>query len=314
VAYLSRHAGNGEETVVLLKIQNLSKFYGDRQVLKDINLHISAGEIYGLLGRNGAGKTTMINIICNLITPDLGTISINNMPMGKNTKSLIGLVPQENLLYENLTCNENLDFFATLYGLKGQLKRQRIESCLESVNLGDRSKSLVGTLSGGMKRRMNMAIALVHDPQLVILDEPTTGLDIEARYQIWELIKQLRSQGITLLLTTHLLEEAERLCQRIGILKDGQLLIEGDLAELRTVIPAAAILIMHTPTEELAISRGQSLGLSHHRYGNDLAFWLPEQKSLQEIISLFSGVEIDSISVQPVRLENIYVELTREIL
>jgi len=296
----------------LLKIQNLSKFYGDRQVLKDINLHIPAGEIYGLLGRNGAGKTTIINIICNLITPDSGIISIDNLPLGITTKALIGIVPQDNLLYENLTCEENLDFFATIYSLRGQRKQQRIKKCLESVNLGDRAKSLVGTLSGGMKRRMNMAIALVHEPKLVILDEPTTGLDIEARYQIWELINQLRYQGITLLLTTHLLEEAERLCQRIGILKDGQLLIEGNLAELRTVIPAAAILIMDTPTAEIAIARGQSLGFSHHRYGHDLAFWLPEQKSLQEVVSLFAGITIDSISVQPVRLENIYVELTRE--
>lgn len=296
----------------MLKIQGLSKFFGDRQVLKDINLHIPSGEIYGLLGRNGAGKTTIINIICNLITPDSGAITIDNQPLGATTKSLIGIVPQENLLYESLTCAENLDFFATLYGLKGQQKQQKIQECLESVNLGDRSKSIVGTLSGGMKRRVNMAIALVHSPKLVILDEPTTGLDIEARYQIWELINQLRYQGITLLLTTHLLEEAERLCQRIGILKDGQLLIEGNLPELRTVIPAAAILIMHTPLEEMAIARGQSLGFSHHRYGSDLAFWLPEQKSLQEIVSLFDGIAIDSVSVQPVRLENIYVELTRE--
>jgi ABC-2 type transport system ATP-binding protein len=296
----------------LLRIQNLSKFYGDRQVLKNINLHIPPGEIYGLLGRNGAGKTTTINIICNLIEPDRGIITIDNLPLGQATKSLIGIVPQDNLLYESLTCAENLDFFATLYGLKGQLKQQKIQRCLESVNLGDRAKCLVANLSGGMKRRMNMAIALVHEPKLVILDEPTTGLDIEARYQIWELINQLRYQGITLLLTTHLLEEAERLCQRIGILKDGQLLIEGNLTELRTVIPAAAILIMQTPVEEMAIARASSLGFSHHRYGNDLAFWLPEQKSLPEIITLFAGIAIDSISVQPVRLENIYVELTRE--
>ncbi|AFY72460.1 ABC-type multidrug transport system, ATPase component [Synechococcus sp. PCC 7502] len=296
----------------MLKIQNLSKFYGDRQVLRDINLHIPAGEIYGLLGRNGAGKTTLINIICNLINADSGAIAIDNQSIGTLTKSMIGIVPQENLLYEGLTCYENLDFFATLYGLTGQLKQQRIQNCLAAVNLTDRAKSIVGNLSGGMKRRINIAIALVHAPKLVILDEPTTGLDIEARYQIWELINQLRYQGMTLLLTTHLLEEAERLCQRIGILKNGELLIEGSLSELGSVIPAAAILIMHTPVEELAIARGQSLGFSHHRYGNDLAFWLPEHRSLQEIVTLFGGIAIDSISIQPVRLENIYVELTRE--
>jgi len=295
----------------VLKIQNLCKLYGDRRVLTDVNLHIAEGEIYGLLGHNGAGKTTIINIICNLIQPDAGAIAIDGQPISEATKSLIGIVPQENLLYGSLTCRENLHFFATLYGLRGQWRQQRIQACLEAVGLGDRAQSQVGTLSGGMKRRMNMAIALVHQPKLVILDEPTTGLDIEARYQIWDLIKQLQNQGVTLLLTTHLLEEAERLCQKIGILKNGCLLVEGSLNELRTVIPAAAILIMQTPVEELAIARGHHLGFSHHRYGNDLAFWLPEQKSLQEIVLLFDGIEIDSLSLQPVRLENIYVELTQ---
>ncbi len=295
----------------MLKIQNLYKFYGDRQVLTDINLHIAEGEIYGLLGHNGAGKTTMINIICNLIKPDAGAIAIDGQPISAATKSLIGIVPQDNLLYESLTCAENLHFFATLYGLHGNYRQQRIQACLEAVGLSDRAQSQVRTLSGGMKRRMNMAIALVHQPKLVILDEPTTGLDIEARYQIWDLIKQLQNQGVTLLLTTHLLEEAERLCQKIGILKNGCLLVEGSLNELRRVIPAAAILIMQTPVEEQAIARGHNLGFSHHRYGNDLAFWLPEQKSLQEIVLLFDGIAIDSVSLQPVRLENIYVELTQ---
>lgn len=309
---ISAYAKNGEETVILLRICNLSKMLGDRQVLKNINLHIPTGEVYGLLGCNGAGKTTMINIICSLMLPDVGEVKIDGQPLDNATKSLIGIVPQDNLLYESLTCRENLDFFATLYGLTGKVKQHRLESCLAAVNLSDRANSVVDTLSGGMKRRLNMAIALVHEPKLVILDEPTTGLDIEARYQIWELIKQLRYQGITLLLTTHLLEEAERLCQRIGILKQGELLVEGSLAELRQVIPAAAILIMHTPVEEIAIARGQSLGFSHHRYGHDLAFWLPEQKSLQEVVHLFDGITIDSLSIQPVRLENIYVELTRD--
>ena len=286
--------------------------FGDRQVLQNINLHIPTGEIYGLLGCNGAGKTTIINIICGLVLPDGGEVKINNWALGQKTKTWIGIVPQDNLLYENLTCRENLDFFATLYGLRGRLKHEQINSCLAAVNLGVRSNSVVGTLSGGMKRRLNMAIALVHSPKLVILDEPTTGLDIEARYQIWELIKQLRSQGMTILLTTHLLEEAERLCQKIGILKHGELLVEGTLSQLRQVIPAAAILIMHTPLEAMAIARGQSLGFSYHRYGHDLAFWLPEHKSLQEVVHLFDGIAIDSVSIQPVRLENIYVELTRD--
>ncbi len=307
---ISAHVGNGEEVVILLKIKNLSKFYQRRQVLENINLHIFPGEIYGLLGRNGAGKTTLINIICNLLRPDHGTVTINNLPTGNATTALIGIAPQDNLLYEHLTCAENLDFFATIYGLTPPQKQQRIRHCLESVNLADRAKSLVKTLSGGMKRRLNIAVALVHQPKLIILDEPTAGLDVEARSQIWDLINQLPQQGITVLLTTHLLDEAEGLCHRLGILKDGQLLIEGNLAELKATIPAVAVLIMQTPTENLAIARAQDLGFCHRRYGQDLGFWLPEVKSLSEIVNLFSDIEITSISLQPLRLEHIYLELT----
>jgi ABC-2 type transport system ATP-binding protein len=159
---------------------------------------------------------------------------------------------------------------------------------------------------------MNVAIALIHQPKLVILDEPTTGLDIEARYEIWELILQLKRQGITVLLTTHLLEEAERLCQRIGILKHGRILAEGSMAQLRQHIRAAEIVVVQTNEEEQAIARAQEFGFTYRRYGNDLAFWLPEHLELKEIISRFDGIPLDSISRQPVRLEHIYVEVTQQ--
>jgi len=295
----------------VLTVQNLSKYYGDRSILQDVSLHIPQGEIYGLLGPNGAGKTTIINIICNLIQPDRGTVKIDGELIGDATKSLIGIAPQDNLLYKGLTCWENLEFFATLYGLRGEARTKQVRSCLEAVNLIDRSHSLVGVLSGGMVRRMNMAIALVHHPKLVILDEPTTGLDIEARYEIWELIGQLRAQGTTLLLTTHMLEEAERLCQTIGILKNGHLLVEGDLAKLRQVIPAAEIVFMRTTAEKNAIDRARELGFTERHYGTDLAFWLPEHKTLVELVNLFDGISIDSISIQPIRLEHIYIEITQ---
>lgn len=205
----------------MLRIEKLNKGYGDRSVLQDLSLAIAPGEIYGLLGPNGAGKTTTINIICNLLKADGGIVEINGQPISRDTQRLIGIAPQENLLYRSLTCAENLDFFARLYGLSRSARLKQIRYCLEAVNLSDRAHSPAETLSGGMQRRLSMAIALVHQPQLVILDEPTTGLDIESRYEIWDLIRQLRHQGITVLLTTHLLEEAERLCQRIGILKGG---------------------------------------------------------------------------------------------
>lgn len=294
----------------MLKIQNLNKSYKLRKVLQNLNLHIDAGEIYGLLGANGAGKTTTINIICNLLKPDSGNVIINNQPISQATKKIIGIAPQENLLYKTLTCEENLKFFADIYGLDRKTRQQQIKATLAAVNLLDRAKSPVETLSGGMQRRLNIAVALVHQPQLLILDEPTTGLDIEARYEIWELIRQLKNQGVTILLTTHLLDEAERLCQRIGILKDGQILAEGSLAQLRALIPTSEIVVVQTPEEELAIARAQEYGFTPRRYGDELTFWLPEPLELKEIISRFEGIAINAIVRQPVRLEHIYMELT----
>ncbi len=294
----------------MLKIAQLSKRFSDRQVLNQLCLHISTGEIYGLLGPNGAGKTTLINIICRLINSDQGTVEIDSQPISANTRSLIGIAPQENLLYQSLTCAENLDFFASLYGLRKAEKIRQIDYCLHSVNLQSRADSIVANLSGGMARRLNMAIALIHQPKLLILDEPTTGLDIEARYEIWELIQQLRDRGMTILLTTHLLEEAERLCQKIGILKNGKIVVEGSLEQLRSLIPAKEILIMRTREEDLAIAIAKKQNFIVRNYGSDLVFWLPEQKSLQEVINLFASVPIDSVAIQPVRLENIYVEVT----
>ncbi|QIR41137.1 ABC transporter ATP-binding protein [Tolypothrix sp. PCC 7910] len=293
----------------MLTIKNLNKSYGKNQVLQNLNLHIEPGEVYGLIGANGAGKTTTINIICNLLNADSGDISINHQPISAATKRIIGVAPQENLLYKSLSCEENLKFFGDIYGLNRETRQKRISETLLSINLLDKAKHPVETLSGGMQRRLNIAVALVHQPQLVILDEPTTGLDIEARYEVWELICQLKNQGITVLLTTHLLDEAERLCQRIGILKNGQILAEGSLAELRTLIPAQEIVLIQTEFEAQAIARAQEYGFTHRRYGNDLAFWLPEPLELKEIIARFEGIAIDSIARQAVRLEHIYLEL-----
>jgi ABC-2 type transport system ATP-binding protein len=296
----------------VLRIENLKKSYGGRPVLQDLTLNIPDGEIYGLLGQNGAGKTTTINIICNLLKADSGAIAINNQSVSEATKKLIGVAPQENLLYKTLSCEENLNFYAQIYGLNAQERRQQVEICLAAVNLLDRAKSPVETLSGGMQRRLNIAVALVHQPKLVILDEPTTGLDIEARYEIWDLIRRLKSQGITVLLTTHLLDEAERLCQRIGIMKGGRIVAEGSLEELRKRILAQEIVVVQTTQEEKAIARGKECGFTHRYYGNDLAFWLPEQLELKEIISRFDGIPLASIARQPVRLEHIYVEVTQQ--
>jgi ABC-2 type transport system ATP-binding protein len=296
----------------MLEINHLCKAYGKRQVLNNLSLQIPAGEVYGLIGSNGAGKTTTINILCNLLQFDSGKVQIAGCDISADTKRLIGVVPQENLMYKNLTCAENLNFFARIYGLSGSERKQRVRECLLLVNLLDRANSVVENLSGGMQRRLSMALALVHHPKLVILDEPTTGLDVEARYEIWELIRNLQQQQITVLLTTHLLEEAERLCQRIGILKNGHLIAEGSIDQLSTVMPGQEVLIIKTEQEDLAIELAEQQGWQPRRYSNDLAFWLPTHYDLQEILAVFTGVQMDAISRQPVRLEHIYLELTAQ--
>lgn len=301
----------------MLKLVDLTKRYGDRLALNHLNLALAPGEIYGLLGPNGAGKTTTINLICNLLRPDSGEVWIAGEPACDRTKSLVGVAPQENLLYTSLTCAENLNFFAQIYGLPRPLRIQRVKTCLDLVNLGDRAHSPVDTLSGGMQRRLSVAIALVHAPKLVILDEPTTGLDIEARYEIWELIWLLQRQGITVLLTTHLLEEAERLCQRIGFIRQGCLLAEGTLAELRDRVPAQAIATVDINThadlnaEAATIERAQQLNWPVRHYGQELCLWLPESFSLSELLQHLEGIPLNGVSIQPVRLEHIYLEVTR---
>ncbi|MFN5658859.1 MAG: ABC transporter ATP-binding protein [Pseudanabaena sp.] len=286
----------------MLEVRKICKSYGKKRVLQDLSFAIQSGEVYGLLGPNGAGKTTTISILCGLIKADRGSVMMNGQTASGAMQSLIGIAPQENIFYKSLTCEENLRFFGQLYGLNNELCRKQAKYCLELVGLGDRAKSIADTLSGGMQRRLSMAIALVHQPQLVVLDEPTTGLDIEARYEIWEVIRNLSSQETAILLTTHLLDEAERLCQRIGIIKQGSLLAEGSLEELRKYVPAKEIVLVCTPDEDLAIARAIELGFEYRHYGRELSFWLPKALELKEILEYFDGIAIDSIMRQPVRL------------
>ena len=295
----------------MLDIQNLSKTFGQYQALRELTLRLALGEVYGLLGPNGAGKTTTINMLSGLMQPDLGQILIAGQPVSEATKPLLGVMPQQNLLYQSLTCDENLRFFAKIYGLSTDLRSQRIKTCLKAVNLAERASSVVSSLSGGMQRRLSLAVAIVHQPKLVVLDEPTTGLDIEARYEVWELIRQLKHQGVTVLLTTHLLDEAERLCDRIGFLKQGQLLAQGSLSELRNHVPAQEVVTLQTADEAAVIQRAANHGLTMRRYDTHLAFWIPEKLELKDLLAKFDGLPIDSIARSPVTLEHIYLEVTR---
>lgn len=295
----------------MLEIKNLSKRYGAYQALKHLNLFLQPGEIYGLLGPNGAGKTTTINLLSGLLQPDSGTVAVGGQTASAVTKPLLGVMPQQNLLYQSLTCAENLAFFSKIYGLGRSLRARRISECLAAVNLTDRATTPVSQLSGGMQRRLSLAVAIVHQPKLVVLDEPSTGLDIEARYEVWSLIRALKQDGVTVLLTTHLLDEAERLCDRIGFIKRGQLLAEGTLAELQQRIPACEVVTLKTPDEDTAVLLGQQHGFTPRRYDNELAFWVPQTLSLKDLIACFDEIQVDGINRSPVKLEHIYLEVTQ---
>ena len=294
---------------MVLSINNLSKKYDNKQVLSNLNLEVKKGEIYGLLGANGAGKTTTINLICGLLNYESGSIFINGTPISHKSKYLLGIATQENLLYSQLTCAENLAFFGQIYGLTGTKLKSSIYHCLESVKLLDYKDETVANLSGGMQRRLNIALALIHSPQLVILDEPTTGLDIEIRYDIWQLILRLKQQGISILLTTHLLDEAEKLCDRIGIMKQGKIFHEGSLKELKNIIPAQELIFIKTDQEAKAIIQAEKLGFKHRYYQEELAFFIPENLDLQKIIQYFDNINLLSIRKEQVNLQHIYLEI-----
>jgi ABC-2 type transport system ATP-binding protein len=204
-----------------------------------VAFHIEPGETYGLLGPNGAGKTTSISIIAGLLEPDAGSVTVLGQPLTTRTtrpKKAVGLVPQELAIYPDLSARENLGFFGRLYELAGDQLTRRIDHVLEVVGLADRADDQAKEYSGGMKRRLNIAIGLLHEPALLILDEPTVGVDPQSRNAILEAVEQLSSVGMAVLYTTHYMEEAERLCDRVGIIDDGEIKAEGNRRELVALI------------------------------------------------------------------------------
>lgn len=216
----------------VLQVADLVRRFGDHTAVDHVSFAIQPGETYGLLGPNGAGKTTTISMIAGLLTADSGSVSLLGQPLTSSRKSLIGLVPQDIALYPDLSAVENLQFFGKLQNLTGAELRQRIDQVLDVVGLADRAKDRIETYSGGMKRRANIAVGLLHQPKLLILDEPTVGVDPQSRYSILEAIAELGGSGMAVLYTTHYMEEAERLCDRVGIIDQGLLIAEGTRDEL----------------------------------------------------------------------------------
>ena len=228
-------------------VEGVTCVYGSRppvRALDNLSLSIAASRITGIVGPNGAGKTTLLDIICGLVRPSAGTVKV----LGKDptlARAAIGVVPQETALYDELTCVENLEFSASLYSVKDPAAR--VAYVLELVGLSPRAKNRAGTLSGGMQRRLAIARALVHDPAVLILDEPTLGVDVEARHQIWKHIRALRAAGRTVLLATNYLDEAEALCDTVAVLKEGRLVAEDTPAALTAL--AGRCLELECPPE-----------------------------------------------------------------
>ena len=228
----------------MLEVKGVSKSYGPLVAVSGISFRVDHGETIGLLGPNGAGKTTTVSIIAGLLSADSGEVLIEGKPAKSDTdpvKLKIGLVPQDMALYDQLTARDNLTFFAALYSLSGAKAKQSIDDVLNLVALSDRAGHKVGTFSGGMKRRLNLAAALLHDPQILLLDEPTVGVDPQSRNAIFENLEALKKRGKTLIYTTHYMEEAERLCDRIVIIDHGKVIANDTLQALHQLLPVTNI-------------------------------------------------------------------------
>lgn len=223
----------------LIEIKNLCKNYGNLKAVDNISFEVKDREIFGLLGPNGAGKSTLISMISTLLVPDAGEIIVdrNNLRTGSmEIRKQIGLVPQEIALYPTLTAKENLMFWGRMYGLGENLLRQRVEEALEIAGLKDRAKSRIDSYSGGMKRRINIAAALLHKPRILIMDEPTVGIDPQSRNHILETVLKLNREGMTVIYTSHYMEEVEFLCTRVAIVDHGKIIAIGTQDELKKVI------------------------------------------------------------------------------
>jgi len=220
---------------IVLACRDLHKSYGDRRAVDGVGFDIARGETYGLLGPNGAGKTTTISMVCGLLARDAGEVTVAGHPIGPGAtraKAAIGLVPQDVALYDDLSARENLRFFGRLQGLQGRELGARVADVLDVVGLAERADDRLEGYSGGMKRRANIAAGLLHRPQLLVLDEPTVGVDPQSRNAILESVEALGAEGMSVLYTTHYMEEAERLCDRIAIIDEGRIVAEGTRREL----------------------------------------------------------------------------------
>jgi ABC-2 type transport system ATP-binding protein len=275
----------------MLTLNNVYKRYGDLTAVAGLSLSIRRGEIFGLLGPNGAGKTTAVHMSVGYLEPDEGSVSIEGLgsPTLPSVRARIGVAPQALSLYEVLSGEENLAFFGRMYGLSGRQLARGIDSALEFVGLQDRRRHAVRSYSGGMKRRLNLAGAILHDPELLLLDEPTVGVDPQSRNSIFESILDLRRQGRTIVYTTHYMEEAERLCDRVGIMDHGKMLALDTVPGLLATHGGKPTLIAKTNGQEIRMETDDPLA---------------------ELNRLASLGPIERFSVERSNLEQVFLKLT----
>ncbi len=252
----------------MLYVNSLQRKFGETVALSDVSFQVERGTCFGLLGPNGAGKSTTISIIVGILKADSGTVTIEGKEIKNATdpiRNKIGYVPQDIAVYEDLSSVQNLKFIGSLYGLSGLKLSTAIERALETVGLVDRSKEPVRNFSGGMKRRLNIAAALVHDPELMIFDEPTVGVDPQSRNAIFDTLKALQSQGKTLIYTTHYMEEVEKLCDMVAIIDTGKVVARGSLNELYQLLPTSNKITVSFSSVEKA----KSAAIIFEKQGNE---------------------------------------------
>ena len=311
-------------STTVLRCDGLTRRYGDRLAVDDLSFEIHSGETYGLLGPNGAGKTTAISMVAGILSPDAGTVTVAGERVQASRgagKAAIGLVPQEVALYTDLTAEENLRFFGRLQGLSGRALASRIADVLEVVGLRERAGERIDTYSGGMQRRANIAAGLLHRPTLLILDEPTVGVDPQSRNQILASIEVLGGEGLAVLYTTHYMEEAERLCDRVGIIDGGRLVAEGSRDELIARVQGHArveVRVLGDATALAARVRDTPAVLTAESAdGSTVALVVEDVASaLSAVVRLADegGISLVGIEVQEPDLEDVFLHLTGKAL
>ena len=295
-----------------LEIQDIHKWFGSHHVLDGFSLRVAQGDVVGLLGPNGCGKSTVLKIVCKLLSLDAGEVLLMGKPLSElsyRARGLVGLCSQDAALYPDLLPAENLHFFARLYGLLDQDRQHRVAELMKIFELEKFANTPVGQLSGGWQQRLHLAVSLVHRPKLLVLDEPTAAVDLEARMDLWRLIEGLRDSGTTILLTSHHLAEAERLCSRVALMRSGKVLAEGSVPELLARIPGQAVAKVQSEDKEAVIQRALDLGWQFRQQADQIRLLLPRAVSLREIVDALDGTQVSAVSVHPVTLEDAYLEL-----